>query len=342
MGGPRQSDVTLITGAGGFLGAHVLAAAFARAQAQASSADSLGSPVVGTCRRPDEAPHFTTPRDGARWVAADFEREGTAAALLEELQPTHVVHCAANASVTACERAPDAARRLNTALPREIARWCAGRGARVVHVSTDLVFGADAPPATGFAEQQPPAPVSVYGRTKADAEAAVLEAYTDSLVVRLPLLYGNSGGRGRGASDWLLEEVDSGAQPALFVDEWRTPLEVTNAAEALIELLFGDERGILHVAGPDRVNRHELGLWVLAAMEVPEGEARDLVRAAFGSETDAPELRPADVSVGDASRLRRATGWRPEIPIAQTLERMLDYWREQTSAVQASPEPSRP
>lgn len=301
MGGAREADVTLITGAGGFLGAHVLADAFARAQARASFAGPLGSPVVGTCRRPDEAPHFTTPRDGARWIAADLERDGAAAALLEELAPTHVVHCAANSSVTACERAPDAARRLNTALPREVARWCAGRGARLVHVSTDLVFGRDAPPAAGFAEEQPPAPVSVYGRTKADAESAVLDACAEALVVRLPLLYGNSGGRGRGASDWLLEEVDRGAVPALFVDEWRTPLEVTNAAEALIELLFGDERGILHVAGPDRVSRHELGLWVLAAMEVPEREAHGLVRAAFGSEADAPELRPADVSL-DARR----------------------------------------
>ena len=82
-------------------------------------------------------------------------------------------------------------------------------------------------------------------------------------MARLPLLYGNSGGRGLGASDSLLEAIERGEKPRLFVDEWRTPLEVSNAAEALVELLEFDHGGVLHLAGPDRVTRHEFGLAVL-------------------------------------------------------------------------------
>ena len=58
------------------------------------------------------------------------------------------------------------ARRMNAEVPEEVARWCAANRARLVHVSTDLVFGAASPPAGGFAEDAAAGPLSVYGATK--------------------------------------------------------------------------------------------------------------------------------------------------------------------------------
>ena len=48
-------------------------------------------------------------------------------------------------------------------------------------------------------------------------------------------------------------------------------------------------------------------------------------------EVDPALVRPTDHSVGDASRLRAATGWKPSIPIETTLLGMLDYWRAELS-----------
>jgi nucleoside-diphosphate-sugar epimerase len=47
---------------------------------------------------------------------------------------------------------------------------------------------------------------------------------------------------------------------------------------------------------------------------------------------DAARFRPTDQSVGDASRLRAATGWAPKVPLETTLERLLAHWRAELSA----------
>lgn len=297
-------QLTLVIGASGFLGTHVVASAVDRARAEATFADPNGPPVVGACRHPDRAPRFSTPRDAAEWLATDLAAPGAAERLLETLQPARVVNCAALARVGDCEARPDAARRRNTEVPGEVALWCQREGARLVHVSTDLVFGAQDAPPGGFGEDAEVGPLSVYGRSKADGERAVLDACPAALVVRLPLLYGNSGGRGLGASDSLLEAVERDALPPLFVDEWRAPLEVGNAADALVELAHGELSGLLHVAGPDRVSRYELGLAVLAAMGVEREAATAMVRTASVSEVETAAPRPRDVSL-DARVARR-------------------------------------
>jgi dTDP-4-dehydrorhamnose reductase len=145
--------------------------------------------------------------------------------------------------------------------------------------------------------------VHVYGASKAAGEEAVLAATSRALVVRLPLLYGESFGRGLGASDQLLAALARGERPVLFRDEYRTPLEVSNAAAAVLELLAGEAHGRLHVAGPERLDRHALASIVLAARGlVPAtlaGQLREGTRAEFGL----AHLRPADVSL-DAARAR--------------------------------------
>ncbi len=291
---------TLVLGGTGFLGAHLVAAAQARAREWATMADPTGPRVTGVGRHPGDAPRFGTPRDGAVFVAADLVGPGAAAALLDEHRPAFVVNSLAMSRPAACESDSELAHRLNTELPREVAEWCAAAGARLVHVSTDLVFGADLPPPGGFREQAPPAPISVYGRTKTEGERAVLDAHASALVVRLPLLYGNSGGRGLGASDSLLTAIDRGEKPALFLDEYRTPLEVTAAAHALVELMDTDARGILHVAGPDRVSRLELGLAVLEAMGLDRDSARAELDPTRQKDASTPDPRPADVSLNAA------------------------------------------
>jgi len=293
---------TLVTGASGFLGAHVVAAAVERNRRSGTFADPLGRLVVATGRDVVLAPRYTTPRDAAQWLAAELP-EGLAA-LLERAQPCEVVHCAALSRTADCERDPARAERLNTALPGALAAWCAAHGARLVHVSTDLVFGAvDAPPG-GFREDDPPAPVSVYGATKLAGERAVLAAHPGAVVARLPLLYGDSAGRGLGASDALLAAVERDEVPGLFVDEFRTPLEVSHAARALVELLDHGVRGVVHVAGPERTSRHHFGLAVLRAMGLSDADAAAAVRPITQTSIDTGAPRPRDVSL-DARRAAR-------------------------------------
>lgn len=279
----------LVTGAGGFLGAHVV-----------ERGRLAGWEVLA---------HLRLPRAQAPWLAASevVPRElGKIAGLrawLERLAPTAVVHTAALARAAECEGDPALATRINVEASRELARACAGIGARFVHVSTDLVFGALPAPRGGFPESAAPAPISHYGATKLAAEHAVVAADPLALVARLPLLLGPSHGRALGASDALIDALARGEAPRLFEDEWRTPLDVRSAAEALVELAGMPLAGLLHVAGPERMSRYELGRRVLRH----SGQRADRVRALLEATTRAAQgqerTRPADVSL-DASRAR--------------------------------------
>ncbi len=257
--------------------------------------------MVAHARRAHLAPF------GARAAEADLLQEGELERLLERERPARVLLLAALARIADCERSPRLAQAVNAELPGRVAAWCAAHGARLVHASTDLVFGASDAPHGGFREEQPTAPLSVYGASKADGERAVLAAHPAALVVRLPLLYGDSHGRGLGASDSLLAAVARGEQPQLFTDEWRTPLSAAAAGRALAELLFrpGAPSGLLHVAGPERVDRHTLGLRVLRGAGRSEARARELVRASTRAEAGLADSRPRDVSLDSA----RARSW---------------------------------
>ncbi len=288
------SGPVLVLGASGFLGPHALAALAA------------AGPVVAASRDPAVEPLLERLGAGAaaravRPVAVDLEEPEALAALLDELQPRAIVNAAALSRIDACEREPLRARRLNALVPRELAAWSARRGARLVHVSTDLVFGGLAPPG-GYDEDAPAEPASLYGVSKAEGEVHVARGDPRALVARLPLLYGDSAGRGLGASDAVLAALDRGRRPRLFLDEWRTPLSVRNAGAALAELVGVDLAGLLHVGGPRRLSRFELGLEVLraAGVERPEEALEPCARADAGMAD-----RPPDVSL-DSSRARSA------------------------------------
>jgi dTDP-4-dehydrorhamnose reductase len=146
-------------------------------------------------------------------------------------------------------------------------------GARLVHMSTDLVFDGDG--GAPYVEHDAPRPVSAYGRAKLEAERSVAATDPSALIVRTSLLYGNPGGP--------QEELALRDDVAFFTDEIRTPIHVADLAAALLELAVGDLAGILHVAGPDALSRYDF------ARRLAEAQGRD-----------PDELRPARTPPGRA------------------------------------------
>ncbi len=288
-GGMAGAGPVLILGGSGFLGAHLVAEALARFAGRRT--------VVSASRDPGAAPAPGVAADAFQARRVDALAAGELEAALEDLAPAGIVLATALSRVGDCERYPGLARELNVRLPERVAGWCAARGRRLVHVSTDLVFGGVPPAGERYSEDDPPSPVHVYGETKAAGEALALER--GATVCRLPLLFGDSGGRGLGASDQVAAAVARGDRPTLFTDEWRTPLDVGDAARAVLELLELPFAGRLHVAGPERIDRHALGRLVLAANGLPADGVDAGTRADLGLEAS----RPADVSL-DASRAR--------------------------------------
>ncbi len=258
----------LITGGSGLLGVHAVERALAGREFRK---------VVLAARVPRRAPlrpRWLESLDSGRlqFLELDLAEPGAAERALARLRPSAVLSLAACSRQSEAEAYPDLALRLNARAPREIAAWCAAAESRLVHVSTDLVFegGTVAVPGPGSAqvleELDEPRPLNVYARTKRDGELAVLEALERALVVRLPLLFGDSRGRSAGAADALVAGLMERRRTVLFTDEERQPLELTAAAERLVGLCVRPEVcGTLHLPGPELLTRAEFGLRLLSA-----------------------------------------------------------------------------
>lgn len=256
----------LVTGSTGFLGGHVVAAVRA-----------AGHVALTTARRGGE-------------VAVDLTGSGMVDAVVQALQPDLVLHLAANSRLADCERDPAAALRVNAEVPE---RFAERFGARLVFTSTDLVFDGRGAP---FAASAPVAPLSAYGLGKAAGEERV--AWHGGRVVRLPLLFG-ADGAGRGATASLRAALAAGRRVSLYPNEYRTPLHAADAAAALVALVVEpDGPRLLHLPGPERVSRWELGRRFCGEHGLDAG-CLDAVEC-----QDA--LRPRDVSLAGEWRASRS------------------------------------
>src|SRR5262249_53922299 len=144
-------------------------------------------------------------------------------------RPDVVLHAAALPRVSDCHRDPGAARRVNVTATATLADLTERAGARLVHISTDMVFDGEAAP---YAEDAARAPLRVYGRTKAGAEAVVLAGRRNA-APRVSLLFGPSRCGRPSFFDDQVRALRTGQPLTLFADEWRTPLDLDSAARAL-------------------------------------------------------------------------------------------------------------
>jgi dTDP-4-dehydrorhamnose reductase len=243
-------------------------------------------------------------RAGAGLVRVDLTDPDRVAAAFGALSPEVVIHAAALARIGDCCKDPQRAQKVNAGGTALLAELCSEAKARLVLVSTDLVFDGEHAP---YRETDPPAPLSVYGRSKADAERCAL-AGPGNAVARVSLLFGPSGSTQPSFFDQQVRSLRSGEPITLFADEWRTPIDLETAAEALTELALSDAEGVFHVGGPRRLSRWEMGRALARALGVNEG----LVKPNTRRDVPAAEPRPRDTSL-DSSRWRRAfprTPWR--------------------------------
>ena len=191
-------------------------------------------------------------------------------ALLRRLRPEVVIH-------TAYRQDGAGAREITVDGAENVARAAAAVGARLVHLSTDVVF--DGRKGAPYVEDDPLSPLTDYGRAKAEAERRVALAYPAALLVRTSLIYG-------GAVPSKHELTARDPSFTFFTTEIRSPVQVGDLAAALLELAALDVSGPLHVAGADAVSRARFA---------------ELIAKRPVAGAPAPDTRPLDCSL-DSSR----------------------------------------
>lgn len=219
----------LIVGASGFLGTELVRQAVRAGRGTAATFHT----------RPGDV-------DGVSWHHLDLRDPRRLEATLDVVAPSAVINATSGGSDWAVTA--DGSVR--------IAEVTARRGIRLVHVSSDAIFsGAD----VHYAETALPDPVTAYGAAKAAAETAVRLLHPTSAVARTSLIIGD----GDSVHERLVHDLAARAwDGALFTDDIRCPVHVADLAAALWELARSEAAGVFHLAGPDALSRHALGVLV--------------------------------------------------------------------------------
>ena len=297
----------LVTGASGFVGRHLVAHLVASGDEVTTSEAEITEPEA---------------------LEADFG----------EGNPDAVYHLAAQADVQASFSAAAATLRVNVEGTFNVldAARRAGAG-RVVVVSSADVYGRLEPAGLPVDETAPMRPVTPYGASKAAAEMVCIQAAAGR---GLDLIRARAFNHlGPGQSDRFV----AAALAARIAANERSGADVVPVGNLRARRDFTDVRDVVrayrllaeHGASGEAYNvcsGTALGVGELA--EALIARARHPMRLAANDEL----LRPVDVTEvrGDPSKLRAATGWRPEVRMEQTLEDLLDYWRCNTAGSELS------
>jgi GDP-4-dehydro-6-deoxy-D-mannose reductase len=303
----------LITGAAGFAGGHLL-----------DLLASSGRPPVTAWHRPGGS----EPRQIANvtWQAVDIlDREAVVAAL-QAVKPSCVYHCAG---------APHVGRSWSSVEPTFAANVKATHhvieglrdlkiDARVLIPSSAMVYGASDAPLT---EDHPLAPGSPYALSKL-AQEMVASGNGDrppSLIARAFNHFGPRQAPWFVASDFArrIADIEAGRwQPELTVGNLGARRDLTDVRDTVRAYQAIVERGtpgrIYNVCSGRAIAIRELLDLMLSRARVP-------IRVTV----DPARYRPNDLPllVGDPGRMHRELGWQPEIPLEQTVDDVLAYWR---------------
>lgn len=306
----KQAKI-LITGASGFVGAHV-----------AKFFSEKGFFVVSGGFKNSLAQEVQRASDA--FVSVDLSDKDACRLLLANVKPDVIVHAAALADVAACEKSKEQAFLINTQATRNIAEEVSRYPhMKLIFFSTDLVFDGGIAPEMGFSEFDSVSPLSSYAKSKSEAEQLVLSLSEHSSVLRLSLVYGPLIGEKGGFLKWMMEQGANGKQVSLFVDEWRTPVwidDVCRSVFALASKSFKTHR-VFHAAGASRLSRYEFGLKLFGAL----GYSSDLLLPVLQSDFPYQAPRPKDVSLS-VVHTQKELGFEflnPDNGISKFIERLL-------------------
>ncbi len=257
-----------ITGGGGYLGQHLVPLA----QTRLPSAEILTT--VNTVNPWPDGPTTTLN------ILDDKAVQATVTAF----QPTTIIHTVGSnrgSQMTAVIEQGTAS----------IVAAAARIGARLIHLSTDVIFDGQSPP---YAEDDPPNPLHAYGRAKANAEQ-VVASHANHVIVRTSLIYGLTI-MDRG-TEWMVKALRAGEPVTLFTDQMRNPISAETLSAACLELVEHPYRGILHVAGGQTISRATFGLRMLDYWQIA---TRDTLSHGTSDPSRWPQNTTLDISRASA------------------------------------------
>lgn len=231
---------------------------------------------------------------------------------LRAARPSVVVNAAAFTDVDAAERDEAAATRVNGDAVAVLGEECRRLRAALVHYSTDFVFDGKA--TRPYREEDAPAPLGAYGRSKLAGEMALLAGAAPALVLRTAWVY--SPGR-RSFVSSILRLARERESLRVVADQVGSPTLAGDLAIATALLLYGvrhdpfgaidDARGVYHLAGSGAATRYELAAATIACDPRADEHRVRRVEGVATADYPLPAPRPAFAPL-DCEKIRRRFG----------------------------------
>ncbi len=169
--------------------------------------------------------------------------------ICDEVRPELVINTSAAHNVPKCEEDPRTAFAVNATAPQRMARICNEIGARLLHISTDYVFGDGG--TRPYVESDPVAPLSTYGASKAAGEFLIAAECPNHCIVRAAALYGPASCLAKGGRNFvglMRHLARTKGEVRVVTDEITTPTYTVALAEQIRVIAQKAEPGIYHAS----------------------------------------------------------------------------------------------
>ena len=222
-------------------------------------------------------------KKGYQYIDLDILDGERLRAAIAEHRPDIIINTAAMTNVDACEDDPEGCQKLNVDAVSQLVAHSEEFGFHLIHLSTDFIFDGEAGP---YAEDAQPNPLSLYGRSKLDAEKIIQRSTGKWAILRTILVYGVVADMSRSNIVlWAKGALEKGQPLNVVNDQWRMPTLAEDLAQACILAAEKEATGIFNISGKDLFAIHELvaavaDFWKLDKSLIREVSSSTLSQAA--------------------------------------------------------------
>jgi dTDP-4-dehydrorhamnose reductase len=280
----------LVTGANGFVGHYFVQAALKK-----------GFTVIATgkgeCRLPFSGyPNFI-------YEEMDFTDPYSIDAVFYKHKPEAIIHAGAMGKPDECEQNQMQAYMVNVEGTVHLLITAADYKCFFIFISTDFVFDGD----TGmYKEDDQRISVNYYGRTKIEAEDAVMEYEYDWNIIRTVLVYGKPQTGRDNILTIVKTKLEKGESYNVFSDQVRTPTYVEDLANAVVMIIEKKLNGVFHVSGEEVLTPYEMAIKTAEFFQLDSSPIKKVTAADMSQ----PARRPLKTGF-NIDKARRELGFKP-------------------------------
>ena len=213
--------------------------------------------------------------------------------IISSISPDVIINLAALTNVDFCESNPEIAKEVNTNGVQNLVDVFSGK---IIHLSTDYVFDGLKGP---YKEEDQINPISVYGKTKYDAEKIVLDK-NNNLVLRTNVLYDMLGNNKASFLNWVVNNLKNKNSIQVVNDQFNNPTWTESIAEILVNCLNKDMSGLYHWGDQDYLSRYDFAIKIAESYNLKS----DLIKQISTSQLKQMAPRPLNGGL-DQSKLKK-------------------------------------